>query len=143
MKSLFVKVLLLLVFVLLAMNLVAFFVGGQSVLKKQALDWIVAGLGAAMGIFANGAGIWYTTRARRKRDKSSFTWARRAFAVGLTITVLIIVESLLPRPTIKEPMVLGAALALLNAAPCLFLVAFVREYLRTAGRESRGKRRSE
>jgi membrane protease YdiL (CAAX protease family) len=145
MKGLFTRILLVLVFLALLANLLAYLLGGESLASEHVLYWAVAAGGTLVGVVVNGAGIRYTSKGLRKREKSSFLWARRGFIVGFTIVLLVAADAvtsnqLLIRDVRGDPgsalWRAGLVLLLLSAGPLFFAIAFQREYRRTAAREA-------
>jgi hypothetical protein len=136
MKGIFLPVLLVLVFLALVANLLAFTVFDQRI-PPEVISWIVGGVGAATGLVVNLWGLRVTTAALAKRSRTSLTWLRRGFLVGAILTALIVADSFMAESWVPEhKWKVGVLLLLIGTGPFFALLAARSEYRRAAQRES-------
>jgi hypothetical protein len=144
MRSWWTRVLLVLILVMLTGNLVAFMVGGESLASEEVLYWVLVALGGLAGVVINALGIRLATKCRAKRDRSSYVWMRRGFAIGLLLTLLLCVDVLVgKRLLVKDTLKAGLLMIMLATPAFFFLVSAYREYARVAAshRTGTGSRR--
>ncbi len=141
MKGIFARIMLVLVFLALVANLVVSAVTGQSAVTLSLARVLVFGaLAVANAVFA-GAGVYYTTKARAKHEKSSLLWARRGFVWMIVFTaVLTISPWFFYRYDLSlDDRLFDISLLLLltGVTAGIFTFAFYREYARAAGHHAR------
>jgi hypothetical protein len=143
--GLFVRVLLVLIFLALVANLVVTAVRGESFLTPETVK--VASYWALFiaNLCIAGAGVYFTTQSYSKHEKSTVAWGRRGFVVNF---VLALVFSLAPWYFYRVPDEISRADAMLEVTQILLLFgisqgtfAFYCDYLRSSmgrpGRQSR------
>ena len=141
MRSWYTRILLALIFLALVANL---FTGGQLT-EGGRWQWIVAAGGAVFGVVIHLMGILYVTRIRRKRERSSLLWARRGFAVGLTLVLVLAADTFLgdekSRWIVSGLWMGGALMGALSAAPFFLMLTFQRDAARLVARTGTSSRR--
>lgn len=89
MKSILVKILLLLVFLALVANLAVSAVTGESVIGQDHVKLIAFAALLVANLSIAGAGIYFTSRSYQERERSSVRWGRRSFVLNVLITALL------------------------------------------------------
>ena len=133
-----------LVVLLLGANLVVILATGQSPVGPETLEWALLGVVTLAAVALAVAGVRFTTKARRNRNRSSYLWARRGFVTALAVTLALLADAITGDPVLLRGSTrLDAAImiALVAGGPAFFAVASHREYLRTRGASGSGERR--
>jgi len=88
MKSWFVRVMMLLIFLALVANLVVSAISGDTLIGEETTKMIAFFSLVAANVFIAGAGIYFTTKANQKHERESLKWSRRAFGVNMIATLV-------------------------------------------------------
>jgi hypothetical protein len=146
MKSggLFLRAILVLVFLALVANLVLYALKGKVVGDERWLEIAIYGAIAVAGIALSGAGIYFTTRSLAQHARSSTQWMRRAFATNAVLLVLFTLAPWFfypggdPRRAMFD---VGVFLFALSLSTAFFTYAAYRDYVRMASSRGAGSRR--
>ena len=147
MKGVFVKLMLVLVFLALVANLVTTALRDQSFITVDAVTQISFWALFAANLCIAGAGIYFTTRALSKHERSSVEWGRRGFMVNLILAVVFSLApwyfyEITPEFAITEAMFeISLILLFFGLSQGIFLYAFYREYMRGTVARPRGSAR--
>lgn len=146
-----VTILLVLVFLALVANVVVVAQTGKSPITESIVKGLAFWALAVANFCMAGAGMYFTTRAHQKHEKSSIEWGRRGFVVNFVVTLVLTLAPWFFYETTKEFTRVDAMfdvsliLLLFGISGGTFLYAFYREYLRNVGNRpggSRGARRT-
>jgi hypothetical protein len=140
MGSWYTRVLMALILLALVANLAT----GGELMAEGKWEWVFAGGGSIFGVVVHVLGIRYVSRIRAKRERTSLLWARRGFAVGLVLILLVIADTFFgneENQVVKEMWKGGALLFILSAAPFFFLLGYARDAARLVARTGAGSRR--
>jgi uncharacterized membrane protein YidH (DUF202 family) len=146
--GLFVRALLVLVFLALVANLVLYALEGKVLGDERWLEFAIYGAIAVAGLALAGAGIYFTTRSQTQHPRSSTQWMRRAFVVNAVILLLFTVAPWFFYPDVKDSagvrkamFDVGVFLFGLGVSTAVFAFAAYRDYLRVASNRGAGGRR--
>ena len=143
----FVKVMLVLVFLALVANLVTTAVRGESFITTATVKLVAFWALFAANLCIAGAGIYFTTSALSRHERSSMQWGRWGFLLNL---VLAAVFSLAPwffyeitaEFSITEAMFeISLILLFFGLSQGIFLYSFYRDYSRGKTAHPRGSTR--
>lgn len=143
--GLFFRAMLVLIFLALVANVVIVAVRGESLVTLPILKAAVFGALGLANLFLAGAGIYFTTRAHQKHEKSSIEWGRRGFIVNALVTVLLLLAPWFFFPSevsrVQAMFDVSCVLLLFGASSGTFTFSFYREYLRNVGDRGAPSRR--
>jgi amino acid transporter len=135
--GIFVRIMLVLVFLALVANLVLFVVTGESKGSVKLLEHVIYFSIFAANLFLVGAGVFFTTASNRKHRRGYVEWARRGFVANGVIAVLFGISPWLFE---EERFDAGVVLVALGISTIIFVYAAYRDFLRVRGTGSRTRR---
>lgn len=149
--GLLVTILLVLIFLALVANVVVVAQTGQSPISESIVKGLAFWALAVANFCIAGAGMYFTTRAHQKHEKSSMEWGRRGFLVNAVVSLVLTLAPWFFYETTKEFTRVDAMfdvsliLLLFGLSSGTFLFSYYREYVRNVGGRpgrSRGGRRT-
>ena len=146
--GLFVRALLVLVFLALIANLVLYALEGKVMGDERWLEFAIYGAIAVAGLAIAGAGIFFTSRSQAQHPRGSIQWMRRGFIVNAVILLLFTVAPWFFYPDVRDSadvrkamFDVGVFLFGLGVSTAVFAFAAYRDYLRIAVNRGSGARR--
>ena len=146
--GLFVRALLVLVFLALVANLVLYVLEGKVLGDERWLEFAIYGAIAAGGLALAGAGIYFTSRSYAQHQRAYVQWLRRGFIANAVILLLFTLAPWFFDPDasdsgdVRRAMFdVGVFLFGLGVSTALFAYAAYRDYLRIIGSRGSGSRR--
>ena len=136
--GLFVKLMMVLIFLALVANVVVAARYEKSLLDIEGLKAVTFWALVAANLFMAGAGVYFTTRAHQQHEKASIEWGRRGFVVNIVVTGILTISPWLfyNHAEIAVPdamMEIAQILLLFGVSGGTFLFSFYREYRRNVG----------
>ena len=146
--GLFVRALLVLVFLALIANLVLYALEGKVLGDERWLEFAIYGAIAVAGLALAGAGIFFTWRTYSHHPRGSTQWMLRGFIANAVILSLFTLAPWFFYPDVQEAadvrkamFDVGVFLFGLGVSTAFFVYAAYREYLRIAVNRGSGSRR--
>jgi hypothetical protein len=142
MKSAFVRIMLVLLFLALVANVVVTAVRGDSFITRKMVMFFAFVALVVANLSISGAAVYFTTKAREKSERSALKWSRRGFVVNIVLAAVLGAGPWLFFPGAKslEPVLLDCAVLLLGLGVSngVFALSAYRDYLRAVGAASGG-----